>query len=128
MSEFVRVRHPDLDEGTNEAEVPGESVPGWEARGWEVVSERRSLSRAQDEETVRAQQAEAEAEAARAKAEEMAGSTVDQILAKVGDDPVLAAEALKAENDRAQPRVTLVAQLERIAGSNPRTPAVDTEE
>jgi hypothetical protein len=129
MTEFVRVAHPDLDD---QAEVAAESLPAWEARGWQAVSEPRSLSRAQDEETIRAQQEAVEAEKARAKAEEMAGARVDQILKKVGQDPVLAAEALKVENERPQPRVTLVAELERIAGnaagSDPRTAAADTEE
>lgn len=129
MTEFIRVKHPDLDD---EAEVAAESLPAWKARGWEAVSEPRSLSRAQDEETIRAQEQAAEAEKARAKAEEMAGDRVDQILKKVGSDPVLAAEALKVENEKAQPRVTLVAELERIAGnaagSDPRAAAADTEE
>lgn len=120
MSEFVRVRHPEV---SGESDVPAASLPGWEARGWEAVSEPRSWGRAQDEETIRAQEVTAGAAEARAEAEEHAGDSVKQILARVGDDPVLAAEALRVENGKAQPRVTLVAELEDIARRDPRTAA-----
>lgn len=125
MSEFVRIRHPEVG---GESDVPVASVPAWEARGWEVVSEPRSFSRAQDEETLRAQQANAGVSEARAEAEEMSGDSVKQILAKVGDDPVLAAEALRVESSKTQPRVTLVAELERIAAHDPRTAAANQGE
>lgn len=125
MSEFVRIRHP---ETKGEADVPAGSMPAWESRGWEAVSEPRSYSRAQDEETLRAQRAAAGAAEARAEAEQAAGDTVEQVLDRVGEDPVLAAEALRVENAKAQPRVTLVARLERIAARDPRTTAADQGE
>jgi hypothetical protein len=118
MSEFVRIRHPETD---GEADVPAASLPTWEARGWEPMSEPRSFGRAQDEETLRAQDGAAHQAEARATAEEMAGDRIDQILARVGDDPVLAGEALRVENEKTQPRTTLVAELERIAARDPRT-------
>jgi hypothetical protein len=120
MTEFVRVRHPDID---GESDVPAGALEAYKARGWEPISEPRSWSRAQDEVTIAAQQETAEVADARAEAEEHAGDRVDQIIDRVGDDPVLAAEALRVENEKTQPRVTLVAELERIAGSDPRTDA-----
>lgn len=126
MSEFVRVRHPDV---TDEAEVPVGALEAYTARGWEPVSEPRSYSRARDEETIRAQEAANEALAVRAEAEDKAGDTVRQILDRVGADPQKAAEALQVESGKAQPRVTLVAELERIAANDPRTSgSTETEE
>jgi hypothetical protein len=125
MTEFVRVRHPDV---SGEADVPAGSLEAWAARGWGAVSEPRSFSRAQDEETLRAQQRTDEVATARAEAEEKAGDTRQQILDRVGRDPVAAAEALRVENEKTQPRVTLVAELERIAGSSPRTAATEQGE
>ena len=125
MTEFVRVRNAETG---GEADVPTASLPAWEPRGWEPVSEPRSLSRALDEETIRAQQEAAGQGAAKAEAEEKAGDTIRQIVDRVGDDPALAAEALRVENERTQPRVTLVAELERIARNTPRTAAADQGE
>jgi hypothetical protein len=125
MSEFVRIRHPETG---GEADVPVGSLEAWAAHGWEAVSEPRSFGRAQDEETLRAQQRTAEVATARAEAEEKAGDTRQQILDRVGDDPLLAAEALRVESDRSQPRVTLVAELERIAARDPRTAAAEQGE
>lgn len=118
MSEFVRIRHP---ETLGESDVPAASLAAWEARGWEAASDPRTFGRAQDEETLRAQGAVSRQAEARAEAEEMAGDTKPQILGRVGDDPVLAAEALRVENEKTQPRTTLVAELERIAARDPRT-------
>lgn len=126
MTEFVRVRHPDV---ADEAEVPAGALDAYAARGWEPISEPRSYSRLQDEETIRAQQQVTHQATARAEAEQAAGDTVEQVLDRVGEDPALAAEALRAENEKAQPRVTLVARLERIAGRSPRTSgSTETEE
>lgn len=125
MTEFVRVRHPETG---GESDVPVGALDGFKARGWEPVSEPRSFSRAQDEETLRAQEQAAQAGAARAEAEQASGDTVEQVLERVGDDPEAAAEALRVENEKTQPRVTLVARLERIAGSSPRTSAADQGE
>ena len=50
-------------------------------------------------------------EAPAAAAEE----TVDEVLARVGDDPEAAAAALEAEQARSKPRTTLVTALQRIA-------------
>ena len=122
MSEFVRVRNAETG---GEADVPAGALEAYEARGWEPVSEPRSMSRALDEETIRAQEGTAGVNAARSEAEEKAGDTIKQITDRVGDDPVLAAEALRVENERTQPRVTLVAELERIAHNAPRTAAAD---
>lgn len=44
------------------------------------------------------------------------GSAKD-VLGWVGDDPARAALALQAENGRATPRKTLLAELEKLAGS-----------
>ena len=42
---------------------------------------------------------------------------IDEVMAWVGDDPARAQQALDAENDSANPRVTLVESLEaKIAG------------
>lgn len=120
MTEFVRIRHPETG---GESDVPAGSLDAWTAREWEVISEPRSYSRMQDEETIRAQEQAAGVAAARSEAEEKAGDTIPQILKRVGDDPAAAAEALRVENERAQPRVTLVAELERIARNAPRVAA-----
>ena len=125
MTEFVRVAHPDI---TGEAEVPVGALEAYTARGWEAVSEPRSYSRLADEETIRAQEDAAKAVAGHAKAEEKAGDTIPQVLKRVGDDPEKAAEALRVENKRAQPRVTLVADLERIAGNVRPSGSTENEE
>lgn len=49
-------------------------------------------------------------------------ASVKDVLATVGDDPVLAAEALEAEEAQAKPRKSLVEQLEAIIA------AVDADE
>lgn len=125
MSEFVRIWHAETG---GESDVPVESLPAWEGRGWEAISEPRSLSRAQDEETVRAHDEAAARADARAEAEQAAGDTKQQILDRVGSDPVLAAEALRVESEKAQPRVTLVAELESIAGRAAGAAGIDTEQ
>lgn len=40
--------------------------------------------------------------------------TVDEVIARVGDDKEAALEALEAEQDADEPRVTLIAKLEEI--------------
>jgi hypothetical protein len=47
------------------------------------------------------------------------GLTVDEIVARVADDPAAAAAALEAEEQRAKPRTTLTSQLAGIAGTEP---------
>lgn len=56
-----------------------------------------------------------------ALAEEQAQQTVKDVLTDVGDDPDAARRALDAENASPAPRVTLTAQLERIAATSDTT-------
>jgi hypothetical protein len=51
-----------------------------------------------------------------APAEGVPDGTKDEILGWVGDDPARAAAALEAERSRENPRSTLVAALEKVAG------------
>lgn len=118
MNEFIRIRNAETG---GESDVPAASLPAWQALGWEAVSEPRSFGRAEDEATVAAQMADARAAEVKAAAEEAAGDTKAQILERVGDDPLLAAEALRVESEKTQPRTTLVAELERVAGRRPQT-------
>lgn len=53
-------------------------------------------------------------------------ATVADVLADVGDDPALAAEALAAEQARPKPRKTLVDALTALTATEPDTG--DTEE
>lgn len=53
MTNFIRCR---LDETGGEQEFPAAVVPVMQARGWEPVSEPRSYSQAEDDETIAAQE------------------------------------------------------------------------
>lgn len=111
MTEFVRIEHPDV---AGRAVVPVGAMPAYQALGWEPVSEPRPYGELVDEETIRAQELAAEQESGQAEAQ--ADGTVAQVLERVGDDPEAAEAALRVEQEKTQPRVTLVAELERIAG------------
>ena len=56
--------------------------------------------------------------AAEAERQAVQDSTVDEVLAEVGDDPVKAAEALAAERASAKPRTTLTTELAQRAGED----------
>lgn len=62
----------------------------------------------------------------RPTAKSPAAGSVDDVLARVGDDPAKASAALTAERARSKPRKTLVSALEAIAGMDD-TPAPDAD-
>lgn len=124
-NEFVKMRNP-ANGSVNE--IPADAAAAYERKGWEALSDPRSLLDA-DAERVEAELA-AEAALARAgdAAEDIAETTeektVAEVLADVGDDLALAQAALDAEF-AGRNRSTLTAQLEHIIAAGQTG---DTEE
>jgi len=111
MPGLTRCRHPEL--GT-EAELPTDALGAWAARGWEPITESRSLETA-DVERIQAEEAAAAHVQAVIKAVSAAKRpNVDQVLDEVAGEPAAAAAALAAEQSHESPRSTLVARLNQI--------------
>lgn len=118
MTSWTRARHSEA----GEAIVPVDALPHmpyWEPFGEPAANQQDLLvqidqERADDEEA-------AELRAAKA-AETVKDGTVADVVEVVDGDPAAAAAALAAEQQKDQPRTTLVNQLEEIV----RDPAEDT--
>lgn len=112
MAEQTRCKH---NVTGAEAELPTESLGAWQAHGWEPISDSRTFEDAEAERVDAENQSAARVRAV-VNTLTVDHPTVEKVLEQVGDDPATAEAALQVEQSHENPRSTLVARLNQIAG------------
>lgn len=124
MTAWTRARHPDA----GEAVLPVDALahmPYWEAIGNPASTQQELLVQI-DQERADAEEAALKRVAEAVEAVED-GVPIPKVLETVAQDPAAAAAALAAEQDKDEPRTTLVHDLEQIADQHTADqPAGDT--